>query len=189
MKLTESNLKRLILEVLEEQYGWEHSADAARERMWELKPLVKAGQKEYEEEYRAAMWRSWQPDSTMSPEEIAKQQARDDAAEEERERRQQAREDAEFKDMMATRAGYKDRGIDMGPDDPGDVDDIYPQKLEETEDDIINRITNFAKGKKDTGIKPATPNQVSSATNSTATGRPFRPWLRPGGSAHRGNKK
>ena len=128
MKLTESNLKRLILEVLEEQYGWEHSRDEARKRMWELKPLVKAGQKEHEEEYYAAMERSWQPDSTMSPEEIAKQQARDDAAEEERERLQRARDAAELRDMMATRAGYKDRGIDMGPDDPGDVDDIYPQR-------------------------------------------------------------
>jgi hypothetical protein len=100
MKLTESNLKRLILEVLEEQYGWEHSANAARKRMWELKPLVKAGQKEYEEEYRAAMWRSWEPDSTMSPEETAKQQAKDDAAEEERERRQQAIDAADVKNRM-----------------------------------------------------------------------------------------
>ena len=31
---------------------------------------------------------------------------------------------------LKMRGGYKDRGIDMGPDDPGDVDDLYPDLRE-----------------------------------------------------------
>ena len=31
---------------------------------------------------------------------------------------------------LKMRGGYKDRGIGMGPDDPGDVDDLYPDLRE-----------------------------------------------------------
>lgn len=74
MKLTSAKLKKLILEVLEEQqYEWSQSAAAARKRFFELKPLVLAGQIEFENEMNAAGRRMTQPDSVMSPEEQAAQ--------------------------------------------------------------------------------------------------------------------
>jgi hypothetical protein len=74
MKLTSKSLKNLIKEVLEEQqYEWSNSAEAARKRFFELKPLVQAGQLEFEDELNAAGRRMTQPDSVMSPEEQAAQ--------------------------------------------------------------------------------------------------------------------
>jgi len=74
MKLTGKSLKNLIKEVLEEQrYEWSNSRDAAKKRFFELKPLVQAGQLEFEDEMNAAGRRMTQPDSVMSPEEQAAQ--------------------------------------------------------------------------------------------------------------------
>jgi hypothetical protein len=46
------------------------------------------------------------------------------------ERAKQARLDQDRIAALKMRGGYKDRGIDMGPDDPGDVDDLYPDLRE-----------------------------------------------------------
>ena len=74
MKLTSTKLKKLIVEVLEEQqYEWSQSAAAAKKRFFELRPLVQAGQIEFEDEMNAAGRRMTQPDSVMSPEEQAAQ--------------------------------------------------------------------------------------------------------------------
>ena len=79
-------------------------------------------------------------DQFYTPEELASAEAE----KAEREQRYQDRLDSEDAEERArnarlgqdriaalkTRSGYRDRGIDMGPDDPGDVDDLYPELRE-----------------------------------------------------------
>jgi membrane protein involved in colicin uptake len=143
MKLTESKLKQLIVETLQEGYMEYHRAkEEAHNKAKEIRSLRNQGKASYED-VRAAFQEYdnivKNRDSYFTPEELEAERAdnerrnreadaRDRAEEETQAAAEKRRNAAELAAMKSTRRGYKDRGISMGPDDPGDVDDIYPQR-------------------------------------------------------------
>ena len=143
MKLTESKLKQLIVETLQEGYmEYRRAEEEAHNKFKNIRSLKNQGKASYEdvmaayEEYEKVKKNR---DSYFTPEELEAERAdnerrnreadaqaiADEEAEAAAEKRRNA---AELAAMKSTRRGYKDRGISMGPDDPGDVDDIFPQR-------------------------------------------------------------
>ena len=107
-------------------------------RVKELKAQGKATEEELTKAYQDMI--NLDTDQFYTPEELASFEAEkaqreiDDQArmdqEFEDERRAKQRLDRDRISALKMRSGYKDRGIDMGPDDPGDVDDLYPDLRE-----------------------------------------------------------
>ena len=132
MNLTKETLKNLIKEVLEEQqYEWSNSAEAARKRFFELKPLVQAGQLEFEDELNAAGRRMTQPDSVMSPEEQADQMKKypPKAMDPKADREEYHKRQNYLKSQLGAKKGYADRGLPkygQNPQvvEPDDIDDL-----------------------------------------------------------------
>ena len=143
MKLTETKLKQLIVETLQEGYMEYHRAkEEAHNKAKEIRSLRNQGKASYEdvraafEEYDNIVKNR---DSYFTPEELEAERADNERRNREQDARDRAREDGEAASekrradaktaaMMSTKPGYADRGIRMDPDDPGDVDDIYPQR-------------------------------------------------------------
>ena len=147
MKLSSESLKRMIVETLQEgSREYRRAEEEAFNNFKNVRSLKNQGKATLDdvmaayEEYEKVKKNR---DLYFTPEELEAERAdnerrnkeadaRDEA---ERERLRIARvaaDDAELRDMMATQPGYKDRGIYMDPDDPGDVDDIFPQRYEES---------------------------------------------------------
>ena len=145
MKLTESKLKTLIVETLQEGFmDWYNAKEAAHNRAKNIRAL---SQKDPPEATRAEVRAAFEEYDKIeknryqfySPEEEAEERADNERRNREQDARDRAREDDEAASekrradaktaaMMSTKPGYADRGIRMDPDDPGDVDDIYPQR-------------------------------------------------------------
>ena len=123
-------------------------------RVKELKAQGKATDEEVSKAYQDMT--NLDTDQFYTDEELASFEAE----KAEREQRYQAQLDQEFEDerlakqrldqdrnaALKMRPGYADRGIGMGPDDPGDVDDIYPDLREglmyEGDDSVLAMFEN-----------------------------------------------
>ena len=142
MRLTEAKLKKIINETLREGILQQMEAEKIlRDEFFRVKEL-KAQGKATEEELRKAYedMKNLDKSQFYTDEELASAEAE----RAEREQRYQDRLDAEDAEERARnarlgqdriaalkmRSGYADRGIGMGPDDPGDVDDLYPNLRE-----------------------------------------------------------
>ena len=162
MKLTKQTLKRIIKEELDVtiQEGILQQMEAEkilRDEFFRVKELRAQG-KATDEEVRKAYedMTNLDTDQFYTPEELASYEAE----KAQREIDDQARMDQEFEDerranqrldrdrisALKMRSGYRDRGIDMGPDDPGDVDDLYPDLREglmyEGDDSVLTMFEN-----------------------------------------------
>ena len=148
MKLTSTRLKKLIVEVLDEGILDQMKAEKhLRDQYFRVRDLHRQG-KASEEELRVAYdeMTNMDTDQFYTADELASAAAE----REEQEQRYQDRldrEDAQERakerrlnrdriSALKMRSGYRDRGIDMGPDDPGDVDDLYPDLREASEDEV-----------------------------------------------------
>ena len=142
MRLTKSKLANVIKEVMEEGILQQMEAEKIlRDEFFRVKEL-KAQGKATEEEVRKAYedMTNLNTDQFYTGDELASFKAEkaqreiDDQAsidqEIEDERLANQRLDRDRISALKMRSGYKDRGIDMGPDDPGDVDDLYPDLRE-----------------------------------------------------------
>ena len=146
MRLTRETLKKIIKEELEStlQEGIIQQMEAEkilRDEFFRVKELRAEGEAT-DEELRKAYDDMINLDTSQfyTDEELAAAEA--ERAEQEQkyfdrldaedaaERAKQARLDQDRIATLKMRGGYKDRGIDMGPDDPGDVDDVYPDLRE-----------------------------------------------------------
>jgi hypothetical protein len=142
MRLTEAKLKKIINETLREGILQQMEAEKIlRDEFFRVKELRAQG-KATDEEVRKAYEDMTNLDKSQfyTDEELASAEAE----RAEREQRYQDRLDAEDAAERASQArlrqdrmsalkmkpGYADRGISMGPDDPGDVDDLYPNLRE-----------------------------------------------------------
>ena len=145
MKLSKESLKKLVTEALEEGYmDYMRAEEEALNNFKNVRSLKNQGKATLDdvvaayEQYKAV---KDSRDSYFSPEELEAERddnerrnraadAADRAREEEEAAAERGRSAAELAAMKSTQRGYKDRGIYMDPDDPGDVDDIFPQLRE-----------------------------------------------------------
>jgi hypothetical protein len=157
MRLTEESLKNMITETIQEGYmDYIRAEEEALNKFKNVRSLRNQGKATMDDvqaaykEYKAI---KDNPEKFLSPQEIARDIADNErrnresdakaiARAEEEEAAEKRRREAEVATMMSTRRGYKDRGIDMGPGDPGDIDDLYPQLKEgflyEGDNSILN---------------------------------------------------
>ena len=142
MKLTKQTLKRIIKEeldrVLNEGIVQQMEAEKILRdeffRVKELRAQGKATDEEVSKAYRDMT--SLDVDQFYTDEELASAAAEREEQEQRyqdrldredaEERTKQARLDRDRISTFKSKKGYRDRGIDMGPEDPGDVDDIFP---------------------------------------------------------------
>ena len=150
MKLTSTKLKKLIVEVLDEGILDQIEAEKhLRSQYFKVRDLYRQG-KATEEDVKLAYdeMTNMDTDQFYTADQLASAAAEREGqeqryqdrldAEDAAERAKQARLDRDRISTLKMKPGYKDRGIDMGPDDPGDVDDLYPD-LRETKDDDLQK--------------------------------------------------
>ena len=142
MKLTKLKLTNVIKEVIKEGILQQMEAEKIlRDEFFRVKELRAQG-KASDEEVRKAYddMTSLDKSQFYTDEELASAEAEraereqryqdrldsEDAAA----RAKQARLDQDRMSVLKMKPGYSDRGIGMGPDDPGDVDDLYPDLRE-----------------------------------------------------------
>ena len=142
MKLTEAKLKKIINETLKEGILQQMEAEKIlRDEFFRVKELRAQGKATDEEVSKAYEdMKNLDKSQFYTSDELASFEAE----KAEREQRYQDRLDAEdaaerakqdrlTQDRMSAlrmKPGYADRGISMGPDDPGDIDDLYPNLRE-----------------------------------------------------------
>jgi len=142
MRLTEAKLKQLVKESLNEGILQQMEAEKIlRDEYFRVRELYRAGKATEEEVSKAYEdMTNLDRDQFYTADELASFEAEKT----QRDIDDQARMDQEFEDERVAKqrldqdriaalkmsSGYKDRGIDMGPDDPGDIDDLYPDLRE-----------------------------------------------------------
>jgi hypothetical protein len=142
MKLSEEKLKKIIIETLDEGILQQMEAEKIlRDEFFRVKKLRSQGKATEEELVKAYEdMKNLDKSQFYTPEELASFEAErtqrdiDDQdrrdAEDAAERAKQDRLTQDRMSALGMKPGYADRGISMGPDDPGDVDDLYPDLRE-----------------------------------------------------------